>query len=63
MRVGHVDRRPLVPNVDDLHPHPRRLVPDRLDVAALQSEEPAHTALLKEPRDKGGNGRGTVCGP
>jgi hypothetical protein len=44
-------RRPLVANVDDLYAQTGNLVPDGLDVAALQAKESAHATLVKETRD------------
>ena len=48
--MGHVHRGRLVADVDDVHPEPRQLVPDRLDVPALQAEHAAHAAFVQELR-------------
>ena len=54
--VRHVDGGTLVAGVDDLDAKPRRVVPDRLDVAALQAEDPLDPARLQEAGDPGGAG-------
>ncbi len=44
MRVRHVHRGAFVAHVDDAHVQLRQLVPDRLDVAALQAEDAVDAA-------------------
>ena len=51
--VRHVDRRPLVPHVDDADAEPGAVVPDRLDVAALEAEDAVDPPRLEELRDPG----------
>ena len=50
--VGHMDRGPFVPHVDDAHAPLRKLIPDRLDVPTLQSEDPVYAASRKELDDE-----------
>ena len=56
MGVRHVHGRALVAHVDDADAEPREMVPDRLDVAALQAEHAVDAARLEEARDPGGAG-------
>ena len=49
--VRHVDRRGLVANVDDADAKLRGMVPDRLDVPALQAENAVDPARFQETRD------------
>ena len=49
--VRHVDGRDLVANVDDADAELRGMVPDRLDMAALQPEDAVDAARLQETRD------------
>ena len=49
----HVNRRPLVAHVDDADSQFGTMIPDRLDVAALQAEYPIHAASLEEAGDPG----------
>ena len=56
MGVRHVDGGALVAHVDDADAEPRDVVPDRLDVAALQAEHAVDAARLEEARDPGGAG-------
>ena len=56
MRVRHVDGRDLVANIDDANAELRRMVPDRLDVAPLQTEDAVDAARLQKARDPGGAG-------
>ncbi len=58
MGVRHVDRRTFVAGVDDADAEPRRMVPDRLDVAALEPEDAVDAARLQETRDPGRTGVG-----
>ena len=51
MGVRHVHGRGLVANVDDADAELRGMVPDRLDMAALQPKDAIDAALLQEPRD------------
>ena len=46
MGVRHMDRRGLVANVDDADAKLRGMVPDRLDVPALQAENAIDAARL-----------------
>ena len=56
MGVRHVDGRTLVADVDDADAEPRDVVPDRLDVPALQAEDAVDAARLQEARDPGRTG-------
>jgi hypothetical protein len=56
MRVRHMDGGALVAHVDDAHAALPELVPDRLDVAALQAEHPVHAARDEEIDDELGDG-------
>ena len=53
--VRHVHRRALVADVDDAHAEPGELVPDRLDVAALEAEHAVHAVVAQEARDQVGD--------
>ena len=48
VRVRHVDRRDFVAHVDDADAELGRVIPDRLDVAALQAEDAVDAARLRE---------------
>ena len=54
--VRHVHRRDLVTNIDDADAELRGMIPDRLDVAALQTENAVDAARLEEARDPRGAG-------
>ena len=54
MGVRHVHGRAFVAHVDDADPEPRHVVPDRLDMTALQAEDAIDAARLEEARDPGG---------
>ena len=56
VRVRHVHRRAFVAHVDDAHAALRQLVPDRLDVAALQAEHAIDAARDEEVDDELGHG-------
>ena len=56
MGVRHVHGRALVAHVDDADALPRDMVPDRLDVAALQAEDAVDAARFEKARDPGGAG-------
>ena len=56
MGVRHVHRRGLVANIDDADAKLRGMIPDRLDVAALQAENAVDSARLQETRDPSGAG-------
>ena len=56
MRMRHVHGGALVAHVDDADALLRDVVPDRLDVAALQAEDAVDAARLEEARDPGGAG-------
>jgi hypothetical protein len=58
MRVRHVDGGALVADIDDADAKPCGMVPDRLDVAALQTEHAVDPARFEETRDPGGAGPG-----
>ena len=49
MRVRHVDGGTLVAHVDDADALARGMVPDRLDVAALQAEDAVDASRHQEP--------------
>ena len=55
MGVRHVHRRALVADVDDAHAEPGELVPDGLDVAALEAEHAIHAVVAQEARDQVGD--------
>lgn len=55
MGMGHVDGRALVAHVDDADPEPGAMVPDRLDMPALQAEDAVDAARLQEAGDPGGD--------
>ena len=52
MGVGHMDCGPFVPHVDDAHAPLCKLIPDRLDVPTLQSENPVYAASQKKFDDE-----------
>lgn len=54
VRVRHVDGRAFVAHVDDANPEPRREIPDRLDVPALEAEDAIDAARHDKARDPGG---------
>ena len=56
MRMRHVNRGAFVAHVDDADALARDVVPDRLDVPALQAEDAVDAARFQEPRDPGGAG-------
>ena len=56
MRVRHVNRGALIANVDDADALPGDVIPDRLDVAALQTENAIDAARFQEPGDPAGAG-------
>jgi hypothetical protein len=53
MGMRHVDRGALVAHVDDADAAACHMIPDRLDVAALQAEDAIDAARLEEARDPG----------
>ena len=53
MGVRHVDRGAFVAHVDDADALPRDVIPDRLDMAALQAEDAVDAARLEKARDPG----------
>ncbi len=53
MRVGHVHRGPFVAHIDDPDAELGDMVPDRLNMAALEPENAVDAAGLKKPRDPG----------
>jgi hypothetical protein len=53
MGMRPVDRGALVAHVDDAEAAARHVIPDRLDVAALQAEDAIDAARLEEARDPG----------
>ncbi len=55
MRVRHVHGRALVAHIDDAHTELRQVVPDRLDVAALQAEDAIDAAGDEKARDEFGD--------
>ncbi len=57
-RVGvrHVDGRSFVANVDDADAFARHVIPDRLDVAALEAEDAVDAARFQKARDPGRGG-------
>ena len=42
--MGHVHGRAFIAHVDDAHAALRQLIPDRLDMTALEAEHPIHLA-------------------
>jgi len=52
--MRHVGRGTLVPDIDDADAEAGGMVPDRLDVAALQPEHPVDASSLQEARNLGG---------
>ncbi len=63
MRVRHVHRRAFVAHVDDAHSALAELVPDRLNVAALQAEHAVGAAGEQEIDDEFGYGSRAICHP
>jgi hypothetical protein len=61
MRVRHVHGRAFVAHVDDAHLTPPEVIPDRLNVAALQTEHAIDAARNKELRNPFGNGTRNLC--
>ncbi len=55
MGMGHVNRSPFVPDIDDLHAILCQKIPDRLDVTALQSKHTGHTPAHQRFCDPGGD--------
>ncbi len=55
MRVRHVHRGALVAHIDDAHAELVQVVPDRLDVAALQAEDAVDAAGDEKARDDFGD--------
>ena len=53
MRVRHVHGGAFVAHVDDADALPRDVIPDRLDMAALQAEDAIDAARLQKSRDPG----------
>ncbi len=53
MGVRHMDRGAFVAHVDDADALPRHVIPDRLDMPALQPEDPVDAARLEKARDPG----------
>jgi len=49
--------RGFMANVDDADTLARHVIPDRLDVAALKTEDAVNAASLEKARDPGGGGR------
>src|SRR5690242_21395872 len=56
MGKRHMHRSPFVAHVDDADAEPGHMVPDRLDMAALEPEYPVDAACLQEARNPGGTG-------
>ena len=54
--MGHVNRGTLVAHVDDPDSLPGDVIPDRLDMAALQPEDPVDATGLEEACNPGGAG-------
>ena len=61
VRVRHVHGGGLVTDVHDGHAETGQLVPDRLDVAALQAEHPPDPSFVQECRDQLRDGSGLSC--
>ena len=53
MRVRHVHRGTLVPDIDDVDALPCDTVPDRLNVTALQAEDPIDATRFEKAGDPG----------
>ena len=53
MGVRHVNRCAFVAHVDDADAAPRDVIPDRLNMAALQAEDAVDAASLQETGDPG----------
>jgi hypothetical protein len=53
--MRHVHRRAFVAHVDDADSPPREVIPDRLDVPALEAEDPVDPACLEHMSDPGGH--------
>ena len=53
MGVRHVDRGAFVAHVDDPDSLPRHVIPDRLDMPALQPEDPVDATRLEEACNPG----------
>ena len=56
MGMRHMNRGAFVPDIDDANAAPGDMIPDRLDVAALQTEDAIDAALREKARDPGGAG-------
>ena len=52
MRVRHVHGCAFIANVDDAHPPPSQVVPDGLDVTALETEYAVNAASAQEIHDQ-----------
>ena len=57
MGMRHVHRGPFVAHVDDANAAARDVIPDRLDMAALQPEDAVDAARREKPRDPGRAGK------
>src|ERR1700726_4305833 len=53
VRLGHMDRRPLIADVDDANSLRVQPHPDRHDMAAAKREYVLDAALLQKARDQG----------
>ena len=53
MGVRHMHRGAFVTHVDDSDALPGDMIPDRLDVATLQTEDPIDATRLEKTRDPG----------
>ena len=53
VRMRHVHGGAFVADIDDADAEPRDMVPDRLDMAALQAEDAVDAARLQKARDPG----------
>ena len=56
MRMGHVNGRALIADVNDADALPRDVIPDWLNVATLQAENTVHSALFQKAGDPGRTG-------
>ena len=56
MGVGHVHRRAFIAHVDDAHVALRQLIPDRLDMSALEAEHAVDLASDEKLDDEFGHG-------
>src|SRR5215472_786625 len=56
MGVCHVDGRAFVADIDDTDTLARHVIPDRLDVAALEAENAIDAAGFEKARDPGRGG-------